>query len=379
VEPKHREVESVVIDPNFWKGRRVFLTGHTGFKGSWTALLLGELGAQVTGFALPPDDGSSLFEVASVADGLSHGVGDLRDAAAVSSALAGAEPEIVIHMGAQSLVRRSYAEPVLTFATNVMGTAHVLDAARRVSSVQAVVVVTSDKCYADPGLRRGYVESDPLGGHDPYSSSKGCAELVASAYRSSVGQSGARIATARAGNVIGGGDWAQDRLVPDAIRAFMRNEPVLVRNPHAVRPWQHVLDPVLGYLLLAERLVQDGGGDVASGWNFGPDMASDVPVSMIVEQLVELWVSDARWRVDATTHPHEAPYLRLDCSKAQSLLHWRPAFDLDDALRLTVECYRAFAVGGDVRRVVRAQIDRALAAPRRTRPPDQAAVQRSLS
>ena len=338
------------------------LTGHTGFKGSWTVLLLRHLGANVTGFALPPVDPKELFEVADGKSALEqHILADICAPGPIAETIAAAKPEIVIHMAAQPLVRTSYEEPIRTYATNVMGTAHVLDAVRRAPSVRAVVSVTSDKCYENVGWVWGYRETDRLGGHDHYSNSKACAELVADAYRSSFFAPGGtcHVATARAGNVIGGGDWARDRLVPDAMRAFMADAALRIRNPSAVRPWQHVLDPVLGYLRLAERLVE-GGRAYTEGWNFGPATASEVPVSRVVDALARLWGGSARWEHDAGEHPHEAVYLKLDCAKASARLGWRPLIDLDQALELTVEWYRGLAAGVDMRALTLAQTQRVL-------------------
>lgn len=347
-----------MIDPNFWRGRRVYLTGHTGFKGAWAALLLRRLGADVTGFALPADD-NDLFETAKVASTLrSHEVGDIRDLDSLSASVAAAEPEIVLHMAAQSLVRLSYDEPVLTYATNVMGTVHLLEAVRRVPSVRATIIVTSDKCYDNPGLARGFREDDRLGGHDPYSNSKGCAELVTDSYRKSFFPPDGRshVASVRAGNVVGGGDWARDRLVPDAIRAFSANSVLRIRSPDAIRPWQHVLDPISGYLRLAQSLYANGA-PFAEAWNFGPADDSEVPVSTVVTQLARLWGNSATWELDGDRHVHEAAYLKLDCSKAGSRLDWHPAVDLDRTLQLSVDWYRSFRSGQDMHAVTMAQIE----------------------
>jgi CDP-glucose 4,6-dehydratase len=343
-------MEIVVIDPSFWNGRRVFLTGHTGFKGAWMSLLLNSLGAKVYGFALAPENQSGIFTVAGVANEVHHQIGDIREFAPLRDALRDAKPEIVIHMAAQALVRLSYAEPVRTYATNVLGTVHLLEAVRQSQSVEAVVVVTSDKCYENVGQVWGYREVDRIGGHDPYSNSKGCAELVTNAFRCSFfGNEGRTyVASGRAGNVIGGGDWAQDRLVPDAIRAFTAKVPLQVRNPSAVRPWQHVLDPVLAYLLLAERLVRNGDC-FAEAWNFGPSAASEVCVERIVNGLVKMWGGGACWATDTGEHPHEAAYLKLDCSKAVQQLGWRPLIDLNRALELTAAWYKAQRDGADMR------------------------------
>ena len=349
-----------MINSSFWRGRRVFLTGHTGFKGAWTALLLRRLGAEVWP-ALPPESDNQLFVAAGISHDVHHCIGDVRDLPALCRAIAEARPEIVLHMAAQSLVRLSYENPVETYMVNVMGTVHLLEAVRLVASVQAVVVVTSDKCYENLDWVWGYRETDRLGGYDPYSNSKGCAEFVTAAYRNSFFQhdAAARIATARAGNVIGGGDWARDRLVPDIMRAFMAGEPVRIRYPQAVRPWQHVLDPVLAYLLLAERLYADGA-EFAEVWNFGPPPTSDVPVQEVVEKLARSWGEGARWKLDDARQVHEAAHLKLDCAKAAARLNWRPAVDLDEALGLTVEWYRAFQRKVDMRQLSLEQIDRIL-------------------
>jgi CDP-glucose 4,6-dehydratase len=351
-------VESLVIDPDFWRNRRVFLTGHTGFKGAWMTLLLRSLGAQVSGFALPPENEKDLFNVAGVQSDVEHQIGDVRDLPLLRDSLRTAKPEIVIHMAAQSLVRLSYDEPVETYATNVMGTVHLLEAARSVPEVRAIVVVTSDKCYENTGTLRGYNETDAMGGYDPYSSSKGCAEIVTAAYQRSFFHDGssALVASARAGNVIGGGDWARDRLVPDIMRSFMAGQVVRIRNPDAVRPWQHVMDPVIGYLTLAQRLVQ-GGRQFAEGWNFGPHEDSEVPVSTLVRQLAAHWGADARWDLDKGDNPHEAAYLKLDCSKARARLEWSPVIEFDRALQLSSEWYRAFHEHADMRALTLRQIN----------------------
>ncbi|MDQ2084629.1 CDP-glucose 4,6-dehydratase [Xanthobacteraceae bacterium Astr-EGSB] len=355
-------MEGMVIDSSFWLGRRVFLTGHTGFKGAWTSLLLHRLGAVVTGYALDPAP-NDLFSIADVGTALRrHQIADVRDLSGLRKAIDEAQPEVVVHMAAQSLVRASYEDPVGTYATNVMGTVHVLEAVRNSPCVKATVIVTTDKCYENVGWVWGYRENDRLGGFDPYSNSKACAELATQAYRSSF-QSDLRggIASVRAGNVIGGGDWARDRIVPDAMRAFGTKEALHLRNPNAVRPWQHVLDPIAGYLRLAEHLYRDGA-KYAEGWNFGPADTSEVSVSELVACLASHWGADARWVVDQGEHVHEAAYLTLDCTKAARRLRWRSRIDLDTALRLTVDWYRAFYSGGDVRATTLGQIDEFLAA-----------------
>lgn len=337
---------------SFWGGRRVFLTGHTGFKGSWLALLLADLGADVTGFALAPETSPNLFELAGVAGVTRHMEGDICDPEALAAAMKDSRPDVVIHMAAQALVRLSYAQPLMTYATNVMGTAHVLEAVRRTDSVRAVVCVTSDKCYENREWAWGYRETDPMGGFDPYSSSKGCSELVAAAYRRSFfGSGGANpvgVATARAGNVIGGGDWAEDRLVPDLMRAFAAGDRPIIRFPGSIRPWQHVLEPLHGYLILAERLYQGEAG-VADGWNFGPDDGDARPVQWIADRLAALWGDGAGWDTTGEPQPHEATYLKLDCSRAHALLGWRPVWSLDEATRRIVEWHRAHLTRADMR------------------------------
>lgn len=354
---RSRPMEDLVINASFWRGKKVFLTGHTGFKGAWTALLLNRLGAEVHGYALPPTHPSSLFVAAGVADDLHHCVADIRDLDALREALSNAQPGIIIHMAAQALVRQSYAEPVETFATNIMGTVNLLEAARSVASLRAILIVTSDKCYENHTQQAGFREDDRLGGSDPYSNSKACAELVTDAYRRSFYQAAdaARIATARAGNVFGGGDWALDRLVPDAMQAFLGGNPLRIRNPDAVRPWQHALDPVLGYLSLAERLSEDAS--FAGGWNFGPGAESEVTVREIVDNLLTLWGDGARWVADSGPHPREAAYLKLDCHKARTRLNWTPRLDLAHGLELTVSWYKAAKRGDSLRDISLDQID----------------------
>ncbi|HEY3599564.1 MAG TPA: CDP-glucose 4,6-dehydratase [Paraburkholderia sp.] len=352
----------MVISSAFWRGRRVFVTGHTGFKGSWLCLWLERLGARVTGFALDAPTHPALFEAAQVAAGLTHIAGDVRDATRLRSAMEAARPDVVFHLAAQSLVRQSYLEPVETYATNVMGTVHLLDAVRHVSSVRAVVNVTSDKCYENREIMRGYLESDALGGHDPYSNSKGCAELVTAAYRQSffdAAGDGARtaVATARAGNVIGGGDWATDRLVPDLLRAADRGEPAIVRRPQAVRPWQHVLEPLAGYLALAERLHEEGSR-FAGPWNFGP-VADDIrPVEEIAAALLSALGEGTFVVQQEAGAPHEAGLLLLDAGKARAQLGWDTLLKLDEALRWIAEWHRTVRSGASARTITLAQIER---------------------
>jgi len=344
------------MNPAFWKGKAVFLTGHTGFKGSWLSLWLQSLGARVTGYALEPPTKPSLFELVGVARAMESITGDVRDLAALKKALHNASPQLVIHMAAQSLVRESYADPVGTYATNIIGTVNLLEAVRDAKSVRTVVIVTSDKCYENREWLWGYREDEAMGGHDPYSSSKGCAELVTAAYRRSFfSPASAAVASARAGNVIGGGDWSKDRLVPDAISAFISRKALRVRSPNAVRPWQYVLDPLSGYLTLAERLWEDGPA-YAGAWNFGPAEDDVRPVSWIVGELARRWGNDAAWESDPAPQPHEAGLLKLDCAKARARLNWRPRVELETALDWTIDWYRKYASGEDLRKLTVEQI-----------------------
>ena len=337
----------------FWRARRVLLTGHTGFKGGWLCSWLKSLGAEVTGYALPPATTPSLFEAAKVGDGLRASImGDIRDLARLKDVFAQAQPEVVLHLAAQPLVRASYIDPVETYSTNVLGTVNVLEAARGTPSVRAIVNVTSDKCYENREWVWGYREHEAMGGHDPYSSSKGCAELVAAAYRRSFNLP---LASARAGNVIGGGDWSADRLVPDILKALAAGSPVEIRNPNATRPWQHVLEPLRGYLMLAERVFQQPG-EFADGWNFGPRDEDCQPVAAVVSAVVGAWGGDASWRAQPGAHPHEAGYLKLDSSKAHARLGWRSARSLAEGVALTVEWHRAWLAGEDMNSLTLRQI-----------------------
>lgn len=355
-----RAVEALVSILRDWRGRRVLVTGHTGFKGSWLSLWLAEAGAEVTGLALPASTEPSLFEAARIGEIVDHRIADIRDMAAVQAVFADARPEVVFHLAAQPLVRLSYQQPVETYATNIMGTAHVLEAARRAGTVEAIVCVTSDKCYDNREWAWAYRESDPLGGHDPYSSSKGCAELVAAAYRSSYFDAAAApgpwtgLATARAGNVIGGGDWAEDRLIPDVLRALSNGDRPLIRAPKAVRPWQHVLEALHGYILVAERLLA-GERRFAQGWNFGPFEDDMQAVETIVDHLVAAWGGKG-WDIAPGDHPHEAAMLRLDSSKARAELGWRPVLGLAEALNWIMLWHQAFAAGEDARDLTLDQI-----------------------
>ncbi|MCJ2081436.1 CDP-glucose 4,6-dehydratase [Methylobacterium sp. J-090] len=344
-------------DPAFWAGRPVLVTGHTGFKGAWLSLWLERLGARMSGLALPPETTPNLFDLTGFSGRMESHLGDIRSADTVRDALSATRPEIVIHMAAQALVRPSYRDPLATYATNVMGTAHVLEAVRATPSVRAVVVVTSDKAYANREWPYGYRETEALGGHDPYSSSKACAELVTSAYRASfLAERDCRVATARAGNVIGGGDWSEDRLIPDIVQAFLSGRSVEIRAPHATRPWQHVLEPLSGYLRLAEALCGECGAGVAEAWNFGPADEDCRPVSTIVETLAREWGEGAAWHLSEKTHPHEATFLKVDASKARAYLGWDRRLRLDTALAWTTAWHRAHAQGASALDLTLAQI-----------------------
>jgi CDP-glucose 4,6-dehydratase len=350
-------LEGVVSDRRFWRGKKVLLTGHTGFKGAWLALWLRELGATTAGFALAPDTQPSLFGAAGVERALEHKIGDVRDPAALQGVIRRFRPEIVLHLAAQALVLRARREPVETFATNVMGTAHLLQALRDCPSVRALVVVTSDKCY-EPRADRALRESDPLGGHEPYAASKAAAEIVTDAMRRSYFADGPLlVASARAGNVIGGGDWADDRLVPDCVRAFQKGEAVRLRHPEARRPWQHVLEPLAGYLALAERL-HAGDRSCAAGWNFAPPQADQCSVGDVVDRLAKLWGESARWERTGGAPAPETPVLMLDAARAQQHLAWRPRLALDPALEWTVAWYRRARAGESAAALCSEQIRR---------------------
>jgi CDP-glucose 4,6-dehydratase len=354
---KRSPVEDLVTSA-FWQGRRVFLTGHTGFKGGWLALWLQHLGAEVAGYALEPHTTPSLFARANVAQGMASFIGNLNDLPRLKSALADHKPEIVFHLAAQSLVRASYQNPIATYETNVLGTARVLEAVRSCDSVRAVVVVTTDKCYENREWLWPYRENDALGGHDPYSNSKACAELVTSAYRNSFfpparyAEHGVAIATARAGNVIGGGDWSADRLIADIVRAFETGETLQIRNPRATRPWQHVLEPLRGYLTLAEKL-HEQGPKFSGAWNFGPHYDDARAVEWIVEHLASRWTAhDGKpptWEIDRGPHPHEAQMLKLDWTKAAHDLDWHPVLSLPEALDFTLDWYQCVQRGENAR------------------------------
>lgn len=327
----------------FWLGKKVLITGHTGFKGSWLSLWLQWLGAEVIGYALKPPTHLNLFTIANVAKNMTSVLGDIRDFSAIASTVNTYRPDIIIHMAAQSLVRYSYKYPLETYSTNVMGTVNLLEAARQTENTRAIVNVTTDKCYENKNGYWSYRENDRLGGRDPYSNSKACAELVSSAYRHSYFNqpNSPGLATARAGNVIGGGDWAEDRLVPDIINACKEKKPVIIRNPQALRPWQHVLEPLGGYLLLAERLYE-APTVFSSSWNFGPQEEDVVPVAWLVEFIIKAWQANTAWQYDDNQHPHEEKCLKLDCSKAKAELGWRPAWNLEKGLQATIAWYQAY-------------------------------------
>ena len=345
------------MNKEFWKGKRVFLTGHTGFKGGWTVLWLMKLGATVKGYALEPSTTPSLFEVANVEKGIESEIGDIRDLDRLKKSLCDFSPEIVIHMAAQPLVRLSYQDPVGTYQTNIMGTINLLESVRSCDSVRVVLNVTTDKCYDNKEWIWGYRENESIGGRDPYSSSKGCSELITSAYRSSFFGSDSKVslASARAGNVIGGGDWSQDRLIPDALKAFSVKEPVFIRNPMATRPWQHVLEPISGYLVLCEHLYVNGMR-YAEGWNFGPKDDDVKSVGDVMDYLVSIWPAAVSWRLDGSEQPHEAQMLHLDISKAKAMLGWTPAWSLSLALRQITAWHQAFMEGSDMRLITLEQI-----------------------
>ncbi|MEE3719730.1 CDP-glucose 4,6-dehydratase [Tumidithrix elongata RA019] len=347
--------------PSFWQGKRVLLTGHTGFKGSWLSVWLQTLGAELLGYSLPTQTQPSLFDLAKVGDRMNSIFGDIRNLDRLCEVVVDFQPEIIIHMAAQALVRQSYITPVDTYVVNVMGTVNLLEAVRQVGGVRAFVNVTSDKCYENREWVWGYRENEPMGGYDPYSSSKGCAELVTAAYRNSFfnladyAKHGTGIATARAGNVIGGGDWACDRLIPDVLRSWQSGKPAILRYPQAIRPWQHVLEPLSGYLTLAEWLYHDGV-TYSGAWNFGPNESDAKPVGWVVDRMQELWGDDVSWSQETLPQPHEANYLKLDCSKARSQLKWQPKLDVQTALIWVIEWTRALQSGANMRDVTVDQI-----------------------
>ncbi|MDC3315678.1 CDP-glucose 4,6-dehydratase [Candidatus Thioglobus sp.] len=345
-----------MIDSDFWQGKRVFLTGHTGFKGSWLSLWLSSLGGEVKGYALNPPTTPSLFNEAKVDSLIDSQIGDIRDQDVLHESMITFNPDILIHMAAQPLVRYSYKAPIETYEVNVVGTAKVLEAARHCPNLKAVLNITTDKCYENDGRTQGYKENDPMGGYDPYSSSKGCAELVASSYRRSfLQEQGIGLASVRAGNVIGGGDWAKDRLLPDILRAFETGQPVIVRNPHTTRPWQHVLEPLSGYLRLAEQMFNDPV-TFSEGWNFGPYYYDVKSVDWILDHMIELWPG-ASWVLNENENPHEATLLNLDISKASELLGWTPTWNLQMTLGNIIRWHKLWLGGADMRKVCITEID----------------------
>jgi len=355
----HRPMEDLGMSDAYWNGRRVFVTGHTGFKGAWLSLWLTRLGAHVTGFSLAPPTEPNLFSLARLPERMTSLSGDIRHRTTLEEALSEAAPEIVFHLAAQSLVRASYAQPTETFDTNVMGTVNLLEACRSSKRVKAVIVVTSDKCYEESPEGKAHTEDDPLGGYDPYAASKACAEIVTGSYRRAYfsDSSGPRVASVRAGNVIGGGDWAAERLIPDLVRAFLDGRPAVIRHPHATRPWQHVLDPLNGYLILAARLATEGAA-FAKAWNFGPSVIDARPVAEIVDRFVQVWGPGAGWRTDTAQQQREAPMLSIDASRARAALGWRCTLGIDDALSWTAEWYRGWAEGTSADRLCDLQIER---------------------
>jgi len=356
-------MEVLVVNNYFWKDKRVLITGHTGFKGSWLSLWLQSLGANVVGYSLAPPTEPNMFEVSDIASGMTSVIGDIRDNESVKKLFTEHKPEIVFHLAAQSLVRHSYDAPVETYETNVMGTLSVLEAIRSVDSVRSAVMITTDKCYENKEWLWPYRENEPMGGHDPYSSSKGCAELLISSYRNSFFSKDSysthktAIASARAGNVIGGGDWAKDRLIPDLLNAFIHKKRPLIRNPDAIRPWQHVLEPLSGYMDLAELLYVDGM-EYAEAWNFGPSQLDAKSVEWIANEISSRWGDDAKWVNDTqNTHPHEASYLKLDSTKANIKLKWQPRWDIKDAITSIVDWHKAKLVNESMRKVSLMQIE----------------------
>ncbi|MBL0716610.1 MAG: CDP-glucose 4,6-dehydratase [Desulfosarcina sp.] len=356
-------MEDVAMDNNFWQDKKVLITGHTGFKGSWLSLWLQRKGARVTGFALDPPTSPSLFKLARVAKGMTSIIGDIRSFEQLHEVINKHEPEIIIHMAAQSLVRYSYNNPVETYSTNIMGTVNLLEAVRKTNVVRVIVNITSDKCYKNKEWLWGYRENEPLGGYDPYSSSKGCAELITSAYRhsyflhNSSPDKRVMLASTRAGNVIGGGDWAQDRLIPDIMNTILEKRSPIIRYPNAIRPWQHVLEPLRGYLKLAEKLWYQGN-KYAGAWNFGPKDDAAQPVAWVANYLIKLWGEGSCWKTDSLQNLHEATYLKLDSSKAKNLLQWSPKINLPTTLEWIVKWYRAYLANEDMRKITEDEIMR---------------------
>lgn len=359
MEIKHGSLEELVMNPNFWKHKKVFVTGHTGFKGSWISLWLQDLGATLAGFSNTIPTNPSLFEVANIEVGMKSIIADVRDLKKLKEEISNFEPEIVIHMAAQPLVQSSYDNPLETFSTNVMGTVNLFEAIRTSNSTKVVINVTSDKCYEEKELLRGYKETDPIGGYDPYSSSKGCSELITSAYRNSFfkknSDNSIALASVRAGNVIGGGDWAKNRLIPDIMRGILKNESIKIRNPSFIRHWQHVLDPLNGYMILAERLWNDGE-KYSESWNFGPVENNAKPVSWILEKFNQYWKNEIKWELDSKEFNHENKFLKLDSTKSKTKLDWMSKIDLELAIKLIVEWYTKFQNGENMKNVSKEQI-----------------------
>lgn len=350
----------MTVDVSFWKNKRVFVTGHTGFKGSWLSLWLNHMGAIVRGYSLEPITNPSLFDVAKVADCVDSVVGDICDSDKLASSMAEFQPDIVLHLAAQALVKYSYDNPLETYQTNVMGSLHVLECIRKTPSVKAAVMVTTDKCYENREWDWGYRENEAMGGYDPYSSSKGCMELLVSSYRRSYFSDGSvKVASARAGNVIGGGDWSLDRLIPDLIHAACNNQPAQIRSPHSIRPWQHVLEPLSGYLLLAQRLFESDEQRYQSGWNFGPNESDAQPVCWIADKICQVWQQGCHWQdCSSDDQPHEAQHLKLDCSKAKNQLGWIPQLCLSDAIEFVVDWHKSHLDNQDMNQLTIKQIQK---------------------
>ena len=347
------------INTEFWIDKKVLVTGHTGFKGSWLSFWLNKLGARVSGFALEPEDKNCLFKCVNLEDDIESHIGDIRDFQSVRSVLEEIQPDFIFHLAAQSLVRKSYEFPIDTFSTNIMGTVHIFEAVHQIGGVRAIINVTSDKCYLNNPDKNGYVETDPMGGDDPYSASKGCSELITNAMRKSfLADNNCHVASVRAGNVIGGGDWAKDRLVPDIMKAFIVQNKALIRNPNAIRPWQHVLEPINGYIFLAEKL-WDGGERYTESWNFGPDLKDQKSVSDVAQLLSDLWGKGSGWELYDPSNKslYESITLRLDCSKTREKLGWKPNWSLIEGLEKTVEWYKAFSSKEDLAELCRNQIN----------------------
>lgn len=362
MEMLHGKIGVRTMNNHFWHNKKVFITGHTGFKGSWLVMTLAKLGAQITGYSLAPNTSPNLYSLCKVEELLEKSyIADIRDQKKIESAIEESCPDIIFHMAAQPLVRESYLAPRETFEVNIMGTINILEAARKVKNLKALINITTDKVYDNKEWHWGYRENEPLGGHDPYSSSKACSELVTQAYRNSFfevndGVNNLALASVRAGNVIGGGDWAKDRLIPDCLTSLLSNKEIIVRNPSSVRPWQHVLEPLSGYMMLAEKLYLEGA-KYASAWNFGPADTDAKPVDWIVKKLCETWGSDAKYVINDSQQPHEATYLKLDCSKANTELNWNSKWNIQNTLIKIVEWTKAYENNSDMREMTYNQIE----------------------